>query len=326
VLETLQTSSFYDFRSALFGASGGDSYRFRAIEWALGFLEPNLFEYATERQATLHGGDERRFADDAMLKSLESYSKRYAASALPPDIQEKVLHLNADAQKNVAAHWERAKKSETLRSALFAWLQRTPFLGETGEDLSSDHYEYFKRKYMPEYVKAYVADVVRSVELKLGDEGSIDSARKDAEARAEWFMGDRGRAAIVFILQFAQQPLLAWPAMLLEAFIDLDEAFSNWRERHVQMVAHVLGGGRVSTMGSQSSGLPYLRPTTGKKAFPEIWDARSFFLSRNEAAAVYPTMAKGDPYFARQMRLLRLAFEDDEQRKEQQKEQQKKDE
>ncbi len=35
LLETLQTTSFYDFRSQLFGGSGRDSYRFLEVEWLM---------------------------------------------------------------------------------------------------------------------------------------------------------------------------------------------------------------------------------------------------------------------------------------------------
>jgi hypothetical protein len=59
------------------------------------------------------------------------------------------------------------------------------------------------------------------------------------------------------------------------------------------MVARVLGGGRISTLGAAGSGLQYLRGTLPKRAFPEIWDARSFLLSRDEAKGIYSARQLG---------------------------------
>lgn len=44
---------------------------------------------------------------------------------------------------------------------------------------------------------------------------------------------------------------------------------------------------RISTLGAAGSGLPYLRATLPRRAFPEIWDARSFMLSHDEARGIY---------------------------------------
>ncbi|HET9151861.1 MAG TPA: tryptophan 2,3-dioxygenase family protein [Gemmatimonadales bacterium] len=60
--------------------------------------------------------------------------------------------------------------------------------------------------------------------------------------------------------------------LLLEALIEYDELFLLWRLRHVQMVERVIGG-KPGTGGS--SGAAYLRTTTDRRVFPELWDARS---------------------------------------------------
>ena len=67
----------------------------------------------------------------------------------------------------------------------------------------------------------------------------------------------------------------------------LDQAFSNFRDRHLAMVSRVLGGGRISTHGEEGSGIPYLQKTLAKRVFPELWDARTFLLSDEEAQDVY---------------------------------------
>ena len=59
---------------------------------------------------------------------------------------------------------------------------------------------------------------------------------------------------------------------LAEALIDHDEAFAEWRARHVLMVERQIGG-KTGTGGS--TGVQYLRTTLGKRFFPELWEVRS---------------------------------------------------
>jgi tryptophan 2,3-dioxygenase len=59
---------------------------------------------------------------------------------------------------------------------------------------------------------------------------------------------------------------------LAEALIDHDEAFAEWRARHVLMVERQIGG-KTGTGGS--TGAQYLRTTLGKRFYPELWEVRS---------------------------------------------------
>jgi tryptophan 2,3-dioxygenase len=60
--------------------------------------------------------------------------------------------------------------------------------------------------------------------------------------------------------------------LLTEGLIDYDETFILWRLRHVQMVERIIGG-RPGTGGSQ--GAQYLRSTTDRRFFPDLWDLRN---------------------------------------------------
>jgi tryptophan 2,3-dioxygenase len=60
--------------------------------------------------------------------------------------------------------------------------------------------------------------------------------------------------------------------LLAEGLIGYDEQFGLWRLRHVQMVERIIGG-RPGTGGSE--GAQYLRSTTGRRFFPDLWDVRS---------------------------------------------------
>jgi len=59
---------------------------------------------------------------------------------------------------------------------------------------------------------------------------------------------------------------------LCEALLDHDEAFAQWRSRHVLMVERQIGS-KTGTGGS--SGAEYLRSTLSKRFYPELWEVRS---------------------------------------------------
>jgi tryptophan 2,3-dioxygenase len=86
-----------------------------------------------------------------------------------------------------------------------------------------------------------------------------------ASRSEEW----RGRA-LVRIYEVAEQhaDLIA----LCEVMIEMDECLALWRAHHVQMVERMIGAKR-GTGGSE--GVPYLRSTMEKRAFPDLWLART---------------------------------------------------
>ena len=60
--------------------------------------------------------------------------------------------------------------------------------------------------------------------------------------------------------------------LLAEAMLDYDELFVAWRQRHVQMAERMIGA-KPGTGGSD--GVGYLRGTTSRRFFPELWELRS---------------------------------------------------
>ncbi len=57
-----------------------------------------------------------------------------------------------------------------------------------------------------------------------------------------------------------------------ELLVDLDEGVQEWRYRHVKMVERTIGM-KQGTGGSP--GVPYLRETLFRPAFPDLWEIRS---------------------------------------------------
>jgi tryptophan 2,3-dioxygenase len=64
-----------------------------------------------------------------------------------------------------------------------------------------------------------------------------------------------------------------WPLyQLAEKLVDLDDALATWRHKHVVTVERIIGLKR-GTGGTP--GVPYLRSTLDKRAFPELWSLRT---------------------------------------------------
>jgi tryptophan 2,3-dioxygenase len=84
---------------------------------------------------------------------------------------------------------------------------------------------------------------------------------------------ERGRriAALVSIYENSREHRDLY--LLAEAMLDYDEMFIAWRQRHVQMAERMIGA-KTGTGGSD--GVGYLRTTTGRRFFPELWELRSY--------------------------------------------------
>jgi tryptophan 2,3-dioxygenase len=88
----------------------------------------------------------------------------------------------------------------------------------------------------------------------------------------------RIRAALLFIESYRDLPLLAWPRLLLDTVVEMEELFILWRTRHARMVERVIGR-RIGTGGS--SGVDYLDETARYRIFPELWAVRTLLLPRS---------------------------------------------
>jgi tryptophan 2,3-dioxygenase len=74
------------------------------------------------------------------------------------------------------------------------------------------------------------------------------------------------------LLRMAREPAHAALFAVAEGLLDHDEAFAEWRYRHVLMVEREIGS-KPGTGGS--AGVEYLRSTLHKRFFPELWGLRS---------------------------------------------------
>ncbi len=294
LLETLDTTSFYNFRKYLFGASGTQSFRFREVEWLMGLLDGGLLDYTKQKcdldaKLAPNSSKSEPSPNQREYESLGQYQKQWNTGW---NAKLKRFDIGGfDGMDETRKALERRlldiKNHGSLRAKAIEWLGRTNFPAPRGARPHAKYSDLFADRYQRAYLAAYADDSSILADLQGLAPAAIKRLNREAGQRAGYFLAAPHRRAIVFMVQFAAQPLLAWPASLIEALLELDQAFANWRDRHVAMVARVLGGGRLSTMGSAGSGLPYLRGTLRKRVFPEIWDARSFILSHAEAGGIY---------------------------------------
>jgi tryptophan 2,3-dioxygenase len=101
-------------------------------------------------------------------------------------------------------------------------------------------------------------------------------AEGGASRSEEW----RVRALVRIYEEEEQHPELN---ALCEVMIEIDECLALWRAHHVQMVERMIGA-RRGTGGSE--GVPYLRSTLDKRAFPDLWLARSRIQGAPDAPGV----------------------------------------
>jgi tryptophan 2,3-dioxygenase len=269
VVETLTPQDFLAFRDKLVPASGFQSFQMRELEIVLGLP-------ASRR---------------------ESYGK-----------VEPLAHIRALAAQSPtgAMAWGRvaaAQQEVSLRAALEAWLGRTPIQGsQPGAEGDAEVVADFVDAYLREIEVVHADQCARLVgaqgtdpeqvaaRFALANEAAARFLRaldvEDADARPAV---QRRRAGLVFVESYRDLPLLAWPRLLVDTVVELEEQMVLWRHRHARMVERVIGR-RVGTGGS--SGVDYLDKTTAIRIFDELWTVRTMLLPKDRR----PPLRRAETY------------------------------
>jgi len=122
-----------------------------------------------------------------------------------------------------------------------------------------------------------LGDVVDGLLQRRGFARDPDPGPGDGTSRSEeWRV-----AALVRIYEQAETH--ADLNALCEVMIEIDECLALWRAHHVQMVERMIGAKR-GTGGSE--GVPYLRSTMERRAFPDLWIARTHIQAAPDAPRV----------------------------------------
>ena len=262
VMETLTPQDFLAFRDKLVPASGFQSFQMRELELVMGMEEGDRLHYA---------------GVDPIQHILE------AAAASP-------------AGDFVRGRIETARAESTLRSALHAWLYRTPIQGsQPGRAGDESQIEEFLESYLQAYranqdgmaQRLEAASVADAEALRRRVDQTLDAAARflhaedvPSDARAHT---RRARAGLLFVESYRDLPLLAWPRRLIDSIVEVEEQFVLWRHRHARMTERTIGR-RVGTGGS--SGVDYLDEAARGRIFPELWAVRSLLLPRRELPAL----------------------------------------
>lgn len=249
VVETLKTAGYLGFRDKLMPASGFQSAQMRQIEILMGLDQDDRIPLGTE---------------GSYMQALRAHDG--GESPALRRVQDQI------------------DDGPTLKDALYDWLWRTPIDGCGPDDPDADA---TLDGFIEAYSRAHSSEVDRSEGLALERTHSKEEAAKlraryaaERQALTDHLAADgdprsrRIRAALLFILGHARQPLLAWPNALLEAITALEQAFIVFRQRHARMVERVIGR-RTGTGGS--SGVDYLDQTALRyRVFTDLWAARTY--------------------------------------------------
>lgn len=256
VVETLTPQDFLDFRDKLVPASGFQSFQMREIELVLGLEDA--------QRVSIGGAD-----------PLDHIAKLASASA---------------SGRAAWARIEAARAEKTLRSALHDWLHRTPIQASAPEDPDDEAaVDTFMHEYMQAYERLHRHQTDHLVASGLGRaEGLRSRFELDIKRAREFLLAEdvpgpkrarrrRIRAGILFIESYRDLPLLAWPRLLVDTIVEMEELLVIWRSRHARMAERVIGR-RVGTGGSP--GVDYLDQTQAYRVFVDLWSVRTLLLPK----------------------------------------------
>lgn len=272
VMETLTPQDFLAFRDKLVPSSGFQSFQMREMEILMGL----------ERRQRIRYGN---------VDPLDHIAKLAESSP-----------AGAMAWGRIAG----VREEESILEVLNRWLHRTPIQGSSPSDPDD---AAVVEGFLNDYLNAMEANHDGTLQRLVASLESHDAADKlearfanlrqtardflfatdlevDEEARA---YHRRVRAAMLFIESYRELPLLAWPRLLLDAVVDMEEQLLIWRHRHMRMVERTIGR-RVGTGGSD--GVSYLEKTLRYRTFQDLWSIRTVMLPKN----ALPDLANPDFY------------------------------
>jgi tryptophan 2,3-dioxygenase len=155
-------------------------------------------------------------------------------------------------------------QSSQFREIEFMAGQRHPRLLEHFKH-DTEAYEQLKKRYGgPSLEQGYYA-LLRAKGFNMPETGS-GASEEEIEAQREQRLSE-----LVRLYHKADEFIDLHE--LAEALMDLDEQIFLWRMHHVTVVERIIGFKR-GTGGSE--GVGYLRSTLEKRAFPELWQVRTY--------------------------------------------------
>jgi tryptophan 2,3-dioxygenase len=104
------------------------------------------------------------------------------------------------------------------------------------------------------------------------DEPSLWDEANAALARAGFAIGDAEAIRASWLAVYRDSEKYFELYQLAEKLVDIDDALTGWRHKHVLTVERIIG---MKTGTGGSAGVAYLASTLSKRAFPELWSLRT---------------------------------------------------
>ena len=168
-----------------------------------------------------------------------------------------------------------------------SWLERTPSLN------ASFDWQIQYRRAVDEMLNRDEALIRRSLPLERQEtelknlemtrsnfQTIFDTtAHEDLMSRGLRRFSQKAILNAVFIFLYRDRPLLQMPFLFLQGILDVEDALTGWRQRHVQLANRMIGS-RIGT--GASSGADYLMRTTlpVNRVFTDLRNLSSFLIPR----------------------------------------------
>lgn len=256
VMETLTPQDFLGFREKITPASGFQSSQMREMEILLG----------------MKSGQRVRYGKVDPIEHLEKLSK------------------SGPSGKEAWSRISKVQAEQTFQEALRAWLYRTPINGSTPSDAGDDaavktfidaylvRFDGFMDKQCEALRKTMPESGDTSTRFEVAKQGARDFLHALDVEEDERPRLCRTRAGLLFIESYRDLPLLAWPRLLVDSVVEMEELTLIWRNRHARMVERMIGR-RVGTGGS--SGVDYLDKTGKIRIFTDLWAVRTVMMPKD---------------------------------------------
>ncbi len=248
VIETMTPLDFLEFRDLLVPASGFQSIQFKKVEILLGIKR------------------EYRISTDKDF----FYSR-----------------LN-DADR---AELEKIEQLPSLLELTDKWLGRMPFLEFANFDFWPEYAQAVEKMLSSDkkIIEANPTLSDRERQFQLNDlEGTrtrfhsllVEEKFQELKEKGEFRLSHQSFLAALFLHLYRDEPMLDSGYRYLALLVDIDELFTNWRQRHALMVQRMLGT-KIGTGGS--SGHDYLARTTYQnRVFLDLFNISTFLIPRSD--------------------------------------------
>ena len=263
VIETMTPMDFMEFRDLLVPASGFQSVQFKQIEILLGLKR-----------------------NDRIKADREFFQSRLC----PMDL----------------GSLDELETESTLLELTDQWLQRMPFLKSDNFDFWEAYQSAVDRMLASDrkIIESNSTLNPREIEFQIND---LENTRRqfltvtnkaqynELREAGEFRLTQDGFLAALFINLYRDEPILYSPFRYLTLLTDIDELFTNWRQRHATMVRRMLGT-KIGTGGS--SGHDYLSATTRQnRVFTDLTRLSTFLIPREDLPELPKDLAQNLGFF-----------------------------